>query len=119
MQNYRKLKIWERSHSLVLEIYRLTRAFPKEEIFGITAQLRRAASSVPANIVEGSARSSDPDFSRFLNIALGSLNELDYFLMLSRDLSYLDNKCHLQLQESIDHLRKMMISMITRLKRAQ
>jgi four helix bundle protein len=88
MQRFTDLKVWQRSHLLTLEVYRITAAFPSAERFGLTAQLRRAAASVPTNIAEGSKRQSNQEYSRFLNIAEGSLVETEYLLMLSRDLGY-------------------------------
>ncbi len=89
MQHYTKLQVWQRSHSLVLTVYKMTASFPSSEKSGLTSQLRRAASSVPTNIVEGSKRITRQDFARFLNIAEGSLSETEYLLILSRDLGYL------------------------------
>jgi four helix bundle protein len=86
MQPFTELKVWQRSHALVLKIYSLTRDFPAEERFGLTSQLRRAAISVATNIAEGSRRQHAQDFARFLNIAEASLAELEYLLMLARDL---------------------------------
>lgn len=88
VQPFTDLKVWQHGHRLVLAIYRLTAAFPSDERFGITSQLRRAAVSVPTNIAEGSKRLTDAEFARFLNIAEGSLVETQYLLMLSRDLSF-------------------------------
>ena len=88
MQRFTDLKVWQKGHALVLKIYELTRAFPDDERFGLTSQLRRAAVSVPANIAEGSKRSSNPDYARVLNIAEGSAAETEYLLMLVRDLRY-------------------------------
>ena len=89
MQHFTKLLVWQRSHKLVLAIYNASVGFPKFELFGLTSQLRRAAASVPTNIAEGSKRQSGTDFSRFLNMAEGSLAETEYLLMLSRDLGYI------------------------------
>lgn len=86
MQPFTELKVWQRSHALALKIYTLTRDFPADERFGLTSQLRRAAISVATNIAEGSRRQHPHDFARFLNIAEGSLAELEYLLMLARDL---------------------------------
>lgn len=97
MGDYRKVAVWERAHRLTLEVYRATRQFPREEQFGLTSQMRRSATSVPANIAEGCGRNSDAELARFLTIALGSANELDYHLLLARDLGYLP-------QEDYDHL---------------
>lgn len=92
MQRFTDLKVWQRSHALVLEMYRTTRRFPAEERFGLTAQLRRATLSVPTNIVEGSKRQSSQEYARFLNIAEGSLAETEYLLIVSRDLAYLSKE---------------------------
>ncbi|HMD85005.1 MAG TPA: four helix bundle protein [Terriglobia bacterium] len=83
------MKVWQRSHSLALRVYRLTKALPGDEKYGLVSQLRRAAVSVPTNIAEGSKREGNQDFARFLNIAEGSLAETEYLIMLSRDLDYL------------------------------
>jgi len=91
MRDFKKYDIWQLSHSLTLEIYKLTNNFPKEEIYSLTSQIRRASSSVPTNISEGCGRNSDKEFNQFLNIALGSANETEYLLILSRDLQYIDN----------------------------
>ena len=86
MQRFTELKVWQRSHGLALQLYRLTAAFPVEERFGLVTQIRRAAVSVPTNIAEGSKRQGKLDYARFLNIAEGSLVETEYLVMLSRDL---------------------------------
>src|SRR5713226_1255009 len=89
MQRFTDLKVWQRSHALVLHVYRLTKSFPSDERYGLTSQLRRAVLSVPTNIAEGSKRHTNPEYARFLNIAEGSLAETEYLLMVSRDLGYL------------------------------
>lgn len=88
-KGFRKLLVWQRVHQLVLLIYRITESFPKSEMFGLTSQMRRAAVSVPANIAEGYAAGGKGQFSRFLNIAQGSLAEVEYYLILSQDLNYI------------------------------
>lgn len=90
MQRFQDLKVWQRSHALVLEIHRLTTGFPDAERFGIISQLRRAATSVPTNIAEGTKRQGKQDYARFLNIAEGSQAETEYLITLSRDLGYLE-----------------------------
>jgi four helix bundle protein len=89
MKDFRKLKVWEKAHQLVLKIYRITENLPREESYGLTSQIRRACVSIPTNIAEGCVRSSDADFSRFLYIALGSTSELEYLIMLSMDLKFI------------------------------
>ena len=88
-QSFRDLIVWQKSPALVLEVYKLTRRLPKEELFGLVSQMRRAAVSVPANIAEGFKRRGKPDKARHMNIAQGSLEELQYFFILCADLSYL------------------------------
>ncbi|HMO84838.1 MAG TPA: four helix bundle protein [Lacipirellulaceae bacterium] len=94
MQDFRNLKVWEKSHALTLDVYRHSRGFPSDERFGLTSQLRRACSSVPANLAEGCTRGGDLDFARFVNIAAGSASETDYHLLLARDLGYLPGETY-------------------------
>ena len=82
MKDYRELKVWERSHQLALAVYKVTTTFPKDELYGLTSQIRRACASIPANIAEGCGRSGDAELARFLQIAMGSASELDYHLYL-------------------------------------
>ena len=86
----KKLMVWNKAHDLVLSIYDVTQGFPKDELFGLTSQMRRASTSVPCNIIEGKARGSDREFRRFLLISRGSLEELKYQLLLSKDLKYIN-----------------------------
>lgn len=90
--NFRELPVWKLSHEMVLEIYKLTIKFPEKEEYGLTSQIRRSASSVPANIVEGIYRQSSKELSKFLYNARGSCGETIYHLLLAKDLSYLDEK---------------------------
>jgi four helix bundle protein len=92
MKDFRNLQVWEKSHMLTLSNYDATRPFPREELFGLSSQIRRAAASIPTNIAEGCGRSSDPDFARFLQIAFGSACEVEYHLILARDLRYVDGR---------------------------
>ncbi len=108
MQDFHNLKVWQKSHQLVLSIYKATTKFPEDELYGLTSQIRRAATSIPANIAEGSARGTDPDFGRFLIIAQGSASELDYHLLLSRDLKYLDPNDYQTLSEHLAEIRRML-----------
>lgn len=115
MRDYRKIKAWELAHQLALNVYRGTAHFPVSEQFGITSQLRRAASSVPANIAniaEGSGRTTDKDFLRFLDIALGSLKETEYFLLLSNELNYLQKEEWEPLHEQATDALKCLVGFI-------
>jgi four helix bundle protein len=94
MQNFRDLKVWQKAHAATLRVYECTKNFPPTERYGLTSQMRRAATSIPSNIAEGCVRSSDADFARFLHIALGSASELEYFALLARDLRFLDEACY-------------------------
>jgi four helix bundle protein len=85
MKDFRDLKVWEKGHHMTLTSYRLTAGFPKHELFGLTSQIRRCSSSIPANIAEGCGRMGNTEFHRFLQIACGSANELEYHLVLARD----------------------------------
>lgn len=90
MQNYKDLKVWEKAHHFTLQVYEVTKSFPKEETYSLTRQIRRAAAAIPANIAEGTGKNSKSEFAHFLNISLGSANEAEYFLILSKDLNYLN-----------------------------
>jgi four helix bundle protein len=111
VQHFRNLKIWQRSHQLVLDLYKLTTGFPKDERFGLTSQLRRSAASVPTNIAEGAKRSGQQDFARFLNIAEGSLSETEYLVVLSSDLGYLPAARSSDLLEEIAEVARMLNSL--------
>jgi len=89
MQRFSDLNVWQRSHALALALYRHTKSFPDDERYGITSQLRRAATSIPTNVAEGSTRQTAADYARFLNIAEGSTSETVYLLLLAKDLGYL------------------------------
>lgn len=116
MKDFRELKIWQSSHALVLEVYRLTKDFPKEELFGLTSQMRRAGSSIPANIAEGCGRDGDPELKRFFSIAPGSACELDYHVLLASDLGYIHSAEAKPLVAEILELRRMLGGFIQKLK---
>lgn len=111
MQRFTDLKVWQRSHQLTLLVYELTSGFPAEERYGVVSQLRRAAVSVPTNIAEGSKRSQQQDYARFLNMAESSLAETEYLLMLSRDLGYLDPDHAAPALQEIDEIARMLTSL--------
>jgi len=102
--NTDKLITFRKSHELVLKIYNITATFPKEELFGLTSQIRRAAVSIPSNIVEGKARGSSKEYKRFLLVARGSLEETKYHLLLARDLKYIDKEKY---EEVLDLTREV------------
>jgi len=112
MQNYKELKVWDKAHQLTLKVYKMSKTFPKEELYSLTNQLRRCVSAIPANIAEGCGKNSQKDLGNFLNIALGSANEAEYFLLLSRDLDYLPKEEHLTLNDNVNEIKAMLISLI-------
>jgi four helix bundle protein len=116
MKNYRDLEAWKVSHAITLAVYRATSSFPKDELFGLTSQLRRAAASIPANVAEGCGREGDAELKRFLNIALGSACELDYHVLLAGDLGYLTADAQNQIGELVLQLRRQLGAFIRRLK---
>ncbi len=116
MKNFRQLAIWQRSHQLTLAIYTLTKRFPKDEQYGLTSQLRRAASAIPANIAEGCGRDSEPELKRFLDIAHGSASEADYHLNLAADLGYLDGRDYQPLAGEILEIKRMIGAFSRKLK---
>ena len=116
IKSYRELLIWQKSILVVTNIYKLTRDFPKEELFGITSQMRRCAISIPSNIAEGFGRNSQGDFKRFLNISLGSIYELQTQIEISQNLEYLNTENYKYLMESCVELEKMMNSLVSKIK---
>lgn len=116
MQNYKDLKVWEKAHHFTLRIYELTKSFPKDEIYSLTNQLRRAASSIAANIAEGCGKNSQNELAHFLNISLGSSNEAEYFLLLAKDLKYLEIDIYDPLANNINEIKAMLISLINKVR---
>jgi four helix bundle protein len=116
VQRFQDLKVWQRSHALVLEIYQLTKDFPGSERFGVTSQLRRAAVSVPTNIAEGTKRLGSQDYVRFINIAEGSLAETEYLITLSRDLAYLSPEATARPLAEITEIARMLNALRARVE---
>jgi four helix bundle protein len=116
MRDFRSLKVWERGHRLALAIYGLTTSFPKYELYGLTSQIRRCSVSIPANIAEGCGRSGEKESIRFLNISLGSASELEYLLLLSKDIGLLDETSYTQSMKNVIEIKKMLTSFILKLK---
>jgi four helix bundle protein len=115
VQDFRKLTVWRRSHQLTLDVYVATRGFPRAENFGLRSQLRSSAASIGANIAEGAGRHGDRDFSRFLYFAMGSANELEYQLLLARDLALIPDSVYEQLLRGVVEVRKMLSSLLRKL----
>ena len=116
MQDFKKLQVWQKSHHLTLRVYELTSRFPREEMYGLTNQICRACASIPTNIAEGCGRGSSADFARFLHTAMGSANETEYLILLAHDLKYLDTDLFAGLTDTIIEVRKMLTSLLRRLK---
>ncbi len=115
MRDYKKFTVWEKAHQLTLDIYKTVSIFPKDELFGLTSQMKRSSSSIPTNIAEGCGRNSDKDFCRFLYFAFGSANELEYQLFLSIELNFLENENGQILLKQIEEVKKMLNGLITKL----
>ncbi len=113
MRNYRDLQVWSKAHHLTLELYRMSRQFPREEIYGITSQLRRAAASIGANLAEGCGRRASSELARFVKIAMGSASELDYHLLLSRDLGFMNGDDFTRREAELTEVRKMLTSFLS------
>lgn len=111
MRDFRKYDVWHLSHQLVLDIYKISKDFPKEELFNITSQLRRAVVSIPTNISEGCGRSSDKEFSHFLNIAIGSLSETEYLIILSTELTLINIEVSNKLLEEINIIKSKLFKL--------
>ena len=116
MQDFRNLKVWEKSHNLVLDVYTITKSYPLDEKFGLTNQMRRASMSIPTNIAEGCGRGSDIDFARFVQIAMGSACELEYLFILSSDLKYVEVNISKELSNNIREIKRMLVSLIKKLR---
>lgn len=118
MQRFTELQVWQRGHSLVLSVYRMTTGFPQNERYGLTSQLRRAALSVPTNIAEGSTRLTSSEYARFLNIAEASLAETEYLVMVSRDLGYVTQIVATKALSEISELSRMLRALRTKVEAA-
>jgi four helix bundle protein len=116
MQDFKKLKVWDKAHQMSLTIYKTTSKFPREEMYGLTSQIRRACISIPTNIAEGCGRESKADFARFLYMAVGSASELEYLIMLSNDLILINKEEFVNIYAKIIEIRKMLTKLIKKLK---
>ena len=116
MKDYKKLIVWQKAHQNVLDVYKLTMVFPKEEQYGITSQLRRAIVSVANSIVEGCGKYTEKDFANFLQQALGSCQESEYLLSLSYELDYLKKSQHETINKKVGEVKAMLISLIKKVR---
>lgn len=116
MKDFRDLKVWEKSHQLTLAVYKATVRFPKDETYGLTSQLRRSGVSIPANIAEGCGRGSDAELAQFLQIAMGSASELEYHLLLARELKLFSSSDYEPLADQVTEVKRMLASLIQKLK---
>jgi four helix bundle protein len=116
VRDFRELKVWEKSHQLALGVYEASASFPRGELYGLTSQIRRCCVSIPANLAEGCGRGGDGEFGRFLQIAMGSASELEYHLMLAKDLDFLEPALHDQLAGQVIEIKRMLASLIQKLK---
>ncbi|MBQ6772305.1 MAG: four helix bundle protein [Bacteroidales bacterium] len=108
MRDFHKYQVWQRGHLFALDVYKQTKCFPKEELFGMTSQLRRASTSIPINIAEGCGRRSDAEFAYFLNVAAGSASEVEEELRLSCDLGFMDETVTAQLEKEVKEIKAML-----------
>ncbi|MBR9756924.1 MAG: four helix bundle protein [Algicola sp.] len=115
MRDFRKYEVWELSHELTLEVYALTQTFPNQEKYQIISQMQRAAYSIPSNFSEGCGRKTDKEFSRFIQICLGSAHELEYFFILSKDLEYVSEEKFNVLSERINVIKRKLYTLSKRL----
>ena len=108
MRDFKKIQVWERAHRFVLKIYKITSTFPKDELYGLTSQMRRAAVSIPSNIAEGSGRDTQAELARFVHISGGSASELEYQLILAHDLGYIEDAIFPELNSEINEIKRML-----------
>lgn len=116
MKDFKALKVWQKAHQLTLAVYLATPSFPRDEMYGLTNQIRRSCASIPANIAEGCGRSGDAELGRFLHIAMGSASELEYHLLLAHDLEFLNTLDYERLAAEVIEIKIMLTSFIQKLK---
>jgi four helix bundle protein len=116
MKDFHELKVWQKAHQLTLAVYQITATFPREELYGLTSQLRRCSSSIPANLAEGCGRHGDAEFARFCSIAMGSASELEYHLLLVKDLKLIKPRDHAELSERTTELKRMLTALLQKLR---
>ncbi|MEA1935610.1 MAG: four helix bundle protein [Thermodesulfobacteriota bacterium] len=115
MKDFKTLKVWEKAHNLTLEVYRVVLTFPRNEMYGLTSQIKRSCVSISANIAEGCGRKSDAELARFLQISMGSASELEYHLLLSRDIGFLVSDDYQRLNDGVIEIKRMLSAFIKKL----
>ena len=113
MKDFKELKVWRKAYEFSLSVYLITKSFPREEVYGLTSQLRRAAVSIGANIAEGCGRRSDGEFVRFLQIARGSSAEVEHHLLLARDLKFMPQSSYADLERKLSEVQRMLTSLVS------
>jgi four helix bundle protein len=116
MQDFKKLRVWKKAHDLTLDIHLVTRSFPPEEVFGLRSQMRRASSSIGINIAEGCGHSSQVELRRYLRMSQGSASELEYELLLARDLKLLAERTYSELSDRVVEIKRMTTALIRKLR---
>ena len=116
MRDFKKYQVWQKSHALTVAVYKATSSFPKEEVYGLTSQTRRASASIPANIAEGCGRGGEVEFARFLTIASGSACELEYHLLLCRDIGLLQSADYDRLDAEVCEVKKMLSTLVKKMR---
>ncbi len=116
MQSFRNLRVWEKSHRLTLDVYALTKRFPRDEVYGLSSQMRRASASIGMNIAEGCCRKGDSEMARFLYISLGSASELEYQIILAHDLNYLPNPEYGRIAAQVVEVKRMLSSLMQKVR---
>ncbi len=114
MKNFRDLKVWQKAHKLVLAAYAATSCFPRQEMFGLTSQIRRCSASIPSNIAEGCGKRGNAEFCRYLNIAMGSASELEYQFLLAHDLGFIGSPEYNQLETAVIEVKRMLASLVSK-----
>lgn len=115
MKDFHELKVWQKAHQLTLAVYRITATLPREELYGLTSQLRRSCASIPANLAEGCGRNGDAELSRFCSIAMGSASELEYHLLLAKDLKLIKPGDYEELAQPTIEVKRMLTALIQKL----
>ena len=117
MRDFKNIVAWQKAHALTLQVYKISVSFPKDELYGLTSQIRRASSSIAANIAEGCGRGSSAELARFVQIASGSASELEYHFLLAHDLGFIDRATYAEFDASINEIKKMLVGFVKAVRR--